>query len=421
MAHQTAGGNNAVHNFNNDFAHIEDPNERRRIALAEIEKAPFGWYHVRAILVAGTGFFTNNHDIFCVSVLTIMLDVDTAIKLSTSAGTVIGQVGFGALADIVGRKKMYLRYGLELILIIVATRVQALTGPGPGTSVVGVIIFWRVLMGIGIGGDCPLSSIITSEFATTKWRGAMMGMGIVPAALALYYRLTIPETSRYTFDVAHDVKQANADVQAYISGKKGEGHPDDIQAVAARRASVLNLEVPKASFADFFRFYGKLRNGKILFGTAMSWLLLDVAFRGLGLNSSPPNIYTKFYNLAAGNCILICACAMPGYWLAVFTIDIVGRKPLQLIGFVLLTILFIVWGFAYHKISAYGMLAIYIGSIITQGAIAPLRTRGYVKGMKDKSPWLNHVIQIFSAFMFASIFSTLLIPETMRRTLEDLA
>jgi MFS transporter, PHS family, inorganic phosphate transporter len=27
----------------------------------------------------------------------------------------------------------------------------------------------------GIGGDYPLSSIITSEFATTKWRGAMMG------------------------------------------------------------------------------------------------------------------------------------------------------------------------------------------------------------------------------------------------------
>ena len=28
---------------------------------------------------------------------------------------------------------------------------------------------------VGIGGDYPLSSIITSEFATTKWRGAMMG------------------------------------------------------------------------------------------------------------------------------------------------------------------------------------------------------------------------------------------------------
>lgn len=53
---KTSGGNAAFHNFHNDFAHIQDPNERRRLALAEIDKAPFGWYHVRAIVVAGIGF-----------------------------------------------------------------------------------------------------------------------------------------------------------------------------------------------------------------------------------------------------------------------------------------------------------------------------------------------------------------------------
>lgn len=42
------------------YAHIDDPNERRRLALAEIDKAPFGWYHVRAVVVAGIGFFTGN-------------------------------------------------------------------------------------------------------------------------------------------------------------------------------------------------------------------------------------------------------------------------------------------------------------------------------------------------------------------------
>jgi PHS family inorganic phosphate transporter-like MFS transporter len=35
---KTVGGNAAFHNFNNDFAHIDDPNERRRLALAEIDK-----------------------------------------------------------------------------------------------------------------------------------------------------------------------------------------------------------------------------------------------------------------------------------------------------------------------------------------------------------------------------------------------
>ena len=65
-------------------------------------------------------------------------------KVSTSAGTVIGQLGFGYLADVVGRKKMY---GLELILIIFSTVAQALSSDSPGMSIVGTIIFWRVLMG----------------------------------------------------------------------------------------------------------------------------------------------------------------------------------------------------------------------------------------------------------------------------------
>jgi PHS family inorganic phosphate transporter-like MFS transporter len=56
-----------------------------------------------------------------------------------------------------------LRTGLELILIIFATLAQALTAGSPSVSIIGVIIFWRVLMGVGIGGDYPLSSIITSE------------------------------------------------------------------------------------------------------------------------------------------------------------------------------------------------------------------------------------------------------------------
>lgn len=76
-------------------------------------------------------------------------NADTAIKASTSGGTVIGQLGFGWLADMVGRKRMY---GLELIIIIFATLAQSLSSSSPAMSLVGVIVFWRVLMGVGIGG-----------------------------------------------------------------------------------------------------------------------------------------------------------------------------------------------------------------------------------------------------------------------------
>src|SRR5271169_21092 len=139
-------------------------------------------------------------------------------------------------------------YGIELMIIMGATLGLALCSGSASINVVGAMIFWRVILGIGVGGDYPISSIITSEFATLKWRGAMMstvfasqgfgqftaalvafictvgfknslqvatcgtncqevldkswriiyGFGSAPAIFALYFRLTIPETIRYT-------------------------------------------------------------------------------------------------------------------------------------------------------------------------------------------------------------------------------
>lgn len=117
-------------------------------------------------MVAGIGFFTDAYDIFAINLVNIMLGVvywhgakskpgtihpsaDTAIKVATSSGTVIGQLAFGWLADMVGRKRMY---GLELIIIIFATLAQSLSAASSALSIVGVLVFWRVLMGIGIGG-----------------------------------------------------------------------------------------------------------------------------------------------------------------------------------------------------------------------------------------------------------------------------
>jgi len=59
----SSGGNSAFPNLADDFSHVLDPNERRRIALAEIDNGSFGWHHARAVMVAGIGFFTDAYDV----------------------------------------------------------------------------------------------------------------------------------------------------------------------------------------------------------------------------------------------------------------------------------------------------------------------------------------------------------------------
>lgn len=66
---QSGNGNAVFGNEESDSSHITDNNERRRLALAEIDKAPFGWYHVRAVVVAGVGFFTDAYDVSYSAVL----------------------------------------------------------------------------------------------------------------------------------------------------------------------------------------------------------------------------------------------------------------------------------------------------------------------------------------------------------------
>ncbi|ERT02558.1 MFS transporter, PHS family, inorganic phosphate transporter [Sporothrix schenckii 1099-18] len=571
---RTYGGNRAFHNYANDYSHISDPNLRRRLALSEIDKVPLGLYHVRAVAVAGVGFFLDSYDIFAISMVTNLWGlvfwgggdatasalvaetaaaygygnnhgslpdpVNQAVKASTSAGIIVGQLVFGWLADVLGRRRVY---GIELAVIVLATLGCALASPSPAMSSTGLLVFWRVVMGVGIGGDYPLSSVITSEFAPTRWRGAMVasvfsmqgfgqllsaivalvvtaafrsefvgvanaaqcgvgcraaadrcwriiiGFGALPACFALYYRITIPETPRYTFDVAHDVEKADADIRAYMARER-EGTVDPVVQARLKRvagpalSSGPSATVPHASWADLRAYFwgrGNLDHLRVLLGTMLSWFFLDLAYYGLALNNSVvleaigyskgANLYAVLYNNAVGTIILACAGSLPGYWTAVLTIDTVGRKPLQVGGFLVLTVLFCVMGFAFHRLSETAMLALYvvaqfffnwgpntttfvipgecfptryrstahgisaamgkIGAILAQVISIPILSRdappnctmsGGSPTSKSCSPWLNRLMQIFALFMLCgTIVSLFCIPETKGVTLEELS
>ncbi|KAI1450208.1 phosphate permease [Annulohypoxylon stygium] len=545
---RTYGGNRAFHNFFNDFSHIQDPNLRRRLALSEIDKVPFGMYHVRAVLVAGIGFFLDSYDIFAINLVTTLLGVvfwhgppstakngyggnygylptpvSQTLKASTSAGIVIGQVLFGWMADRFGRRRMY---GVELGIIVFSTMCCCLVAASQSISFTGLMTFWRVMMGIGIGGDYPLSAVITSEFAPTRWRGAMMaavfsmqgmgqlmaaivalivtasfkeafsnvqgvdqcdytcqiaadrcwriivGVGALPACFALYYRITIPETPRYTFEVAKDVEKAAADIKAYMASQ-GEGEVDEIMQARMKKVAAPALNIPSASWHDLYKYFKQWKNAKVLMGTTLSWFFLDLAFYGLGLNNQivlqaigyadGDSLYHILFNSAVGTIILVVAGSLPGYWTAILTVDSIGRKTLQIIGFIILTITFCVLGFLYNSLSKGALLALYVianyffnfgpntttflvpgecfptryrssghglsaamgkvGAIVAQVISLPLLTKDAPRPCSGKecTPWLDRLMQIFALFMLCGTLTSLLIPETKGYTLEELA
>jgi len=498
--------------------------ERRRAALSEVDNAQFSWFHVKVCLVAGVGFFTDAYDIFAINIASTMLgyvygknqklnaNQDLGVKVATPVGTLVGQLLFGWLADLVGRKRMY---GVELMIIIVGTFAQALSGNGHAVGIIGVLVVWRFITGVGIGGDYPLSAVISSEFSSTRTRGRLMtavfaaqgwgnftaalvafivvagyknvllkedsptqlnhvdymwrlliGLGCVPGCIALYFRLTIPETPRFTMDIERNVKQASQDIDTVLTTGNFVVDPD---------AVIQRVQAPKATRKDFLTYFSKWENLKILIGTSYSWFALDIAFYGLGLNSSvilqaigfgtPPvkgilGVYENLKNICVGNLILSAAGLIPGYYATFLLIDSWGRKPIQLMGFTVLTILFATLGFGYNRLTSNkhavkGFVVLYCfanffqnfgpnsTTFVIPGEVFPTRYRSTAHGISAASgklgaivaqvgfarlaniggtnKFVKHILEIFALFMLTGIFSTLLLPETKQKTLEELS
>ncbi|KAF4967261.1 hypothetical protein FSARC_5173 [Fusarium sarcochroum] len=192
-------------------------------------------------------------------------DPGLVIDELTLTGTILGMLLMGHLADRSGRKKWY---GAELTILIVATMgmVQASEGftfvemtnaniekTKRSMDIYAWIAWWRFLLGFGIGAEYPLSSIITAEWASTESRGVMLsavfsmqsvgrllsfavslgalrhsnpegddekthlaidrvwrwtvGVALIPAAIAILLRLTIPETPRFYAGIMKDSRK----------------------------------------------------------------------------------------------------------------------------------------------------------------------------------------------------------------------
>ncbi|KAG2114372.1 major facilitator superfamily domain-containing protein [Suillus discolor] len=377
---------------------------RQRAALEEYEQSGEGrppfiltYAEVKLLGIAGVGFFLDAYDLFIINPVSTMLqyrlypggtmpaNLQGLLKASANIGSVIGQFLFGYCADAFGRKAIY---GKELMLIIIAT-ILCISTPTGSLSPNGCLIYltiFRILLGVGVGGDYPMSASVTSDRATIRKRGTMLayifanqgwgsfvgslvtiivlacykhvmndenetskvdgvwriviGLSLIPAFGTLYQRLTLPESTRYKKSQEADVVE-QYDLEKDKMGVKASVHTE----------SDLNVDrgapVPKKTHVlEVIKYFSEWRHLKILIGTCSCWFLLDVAFYGINLNTNvvlseigyagkTGTPWEKLFKVATGNIIITALGFVPGYYVTVLTIEKLGRKTIQVMGFLM--------------------------------------------------------------------------------------
>ncbi|WP_393971265.1 MFS transporter [Oxyplasma meridianum] len=401
-----------------------DIQESREKILEDLDNAKTGKFHFKTIFITGMGFFSDAYDLFVISAaLPIIVAVFgltgsdnifgrttvsifgigiNAVSVETGLigsmalfGAFIGALVFGRIADKKGRRYIY---GLEMSILVVFAIVSALSVN------VTMLIISRFILGIGIGGDYPISSTMMSEYANVKNRGKMvssvfamqgfglllgafigvvsifflptdiawrfmLGFGAIPAASVIYLRRKMKESPRFALQTRNDSAEAAA-----VTSIIGKNYGD----------AIVSGGVTKNYKEDQGK--GLLRKYWVtIIGTSLSWLLLDMAFYGTSINNGfvlqhigygrASTIHQTVFNLAVGNALIASLFEVPGYWVAVATIDRVGRKRLQWIGFSVMALMYLILALKYTTlIHSFILFLAFYGIAFLFGNLGPNTT-----------------------------------------------
>jgi MFS family permease len=341
-------------------------------ALAALDSAGISRFQLKIMFVSGMGFFADAYDLFIIGIVVSLLKTEWALSTSqvswlnsaTLAASALGALVFGRIADIFGRRRTY---GYEVLILAAGALASAFA---PNFT---FLLVSRIVLGIGIGGDYPVSATIMSEYSGTRSRGRLVGLvfamqgaglvvgpllgsvllgsgishdttwrvllalGAVPGLAVVYLRRKINETPRF----------AMATGAAEVAGA-------GIAAAAARRGSgpatflPCGTRHPQRLLAGFCLLALNRRLLLWLVGTAGTWCLLDFAYYGNTISS--PEIlnlldpHASLLHNALVQLGIFVVFALPGYFAAIALLDKTGRRSIQMLGFALMGVMFLLIG-----------------------------------------------------------------------------
>ena len=354
----------------------------------------YTWDNSVCSLVTNSAFDTEVIPRYQVQTVALKNSVNNAALI----GSILGQLFFGFMGDLLGRKWNFV---ITSVLIILGALGSATSSAGqtvpatltqwglwstntfqPTSSMNDVYIqlaIWRGILGFGVGGEYPLASTITSEAATSALRGmsvlsifSMQGWGKLTAAivnfstistlryyggpwvadgtwrfalafgcvlnlLTIYFRLAIVESKIYN---EIKKKELGVDGETLVIVDK-EAH---------KKLAVLDIWITLKCLREY---------AFVLVGTASTWFLIDVTFYGQSLmntsfvngavsNTTGVNSIDKL-RLSLLSTVYIMLIALPGYWFAIGLIERMGRYWMTHMGFLMSAICFAILSGAYNS------------------------------------------------------------------------
>ncbi len=325
-----------------------------RIIAARIERLPFTSWHLFVGLIVASAWFFDAVDALAIAYVLPVLNgawkleswQTGALIAGGYAGQAVGSIVAGWFAE---------RWGRTPVLLVTLLVFSLMSFACAFAWDFQSLLSFRFIQGIGLGGEVPIMITYINEFSKAQGRGkfalgiqvlfaaglvasALIGtwvvpkfgwqwmffVGALPALLAIPLRWLVPESPRW---LASKGRFAEAD---RILRR--------IEAIATRGGRALaplptDLPVANPSATRF----GDLFRGIYLKRTISTWCLWICCFGiSYGVGTWLPSIYRSVFKLPLQQSLsyglIQTAATLVGTLITVFAIDLVGRRPLFLLG-----------------------------------------------------------------------------------------
>ena len=317
--------------------------------LDRLEKMPVGSFHYKLLMVTGLGWLFDSMDTGLISFVLPVLSKEWGLTPDQMGwigsiglvGMALGAVVSGTVADRIGRKKVFT---MTVLMYAIATGMCAMAWSYEA------LLFFRFLVGFGLGGELPVAATLMSEYAPTKLRGRFIVLlesfwgigwlvaaciayllipefgwkmafliGSLPALYVFIIRLHMPESVRYLI-AKKKISEAKAIILDLEKRLHVDSQPFDNELLPAEAGTAENEQAGP----------GALWSGKYIRRTIMLWLAwFGIVFSYYGIFMWLPSIVFQqgFAVVKTFEYVLIMTLAqLPGYYCAAWLVDVIGRK-----------------------------------------------------------------------------------------------